>query len=68
MDKVVFNASVSGIRISNMGTFDDMQFVDRLTLNPYQYSDMASSIREMFDTNKLYKVTIEEIRHEDNAN
>jgi len=62
--KLVFDATITGIYISNAGVMFDRQIVDKLTLVPELNFDMAGVAREMFKSNKLYKVTIEEAKGE----
>ena len=62
--KLVFDAAISEVNTSTTGILFDKEVVDKLSLVPNLNFDMAGIARKMFESNKLYKVTIEEAKGE----
>ena len=64
--KLVFDAAISEINISasNMEMYNPQQVLNKIALEPNHSLDIADIARKMFESNKLYKVTIEEAKGE----
>jgi len=58
--KIVFDAVIKEINISDMGMYNSQQVLDMISLEPNYGADIAAAARQMFLENKLYRVTIEE--------